>query len=287
MTTPDPVDPTGDDSPTGPVDLPPLPPAQAPADASAPAGATPWDAPGPIPPSGPWGASASPGPAGPASPGPAAPAGSTDSVPSSSAPPSWSDSARPPVPPRAQTPPGLVAGIVLVVIGVAFLLVRVADMTLGGSTWPLWLIVPGLAMLAGSLAIPPRGGLGLAVPGTMLAIVGCILWVQDTYDLYATWAYAWALVAPTGPGLAMLIYGLVRGDHELARDGFRTFLVGIGLFLGFGFFFEGVIGISGHRIANLDEVLPYVLIGFGVLLVIASLFGGTPDRGSRRDARRA
>ena len=287
MTTPDPVDPTGDDSPTGPVDLPPLPPAQAPADASALAGGTPWDAPGPIPPSGPWGASASPGPAGPASPGPAAPAGSTYSVPGSSAPPSWSDGARPPVPPRAQTPPGLVAGIVLVVIGVAFLLVRVADMTLGGSTWPMWLIVPGLAMLAGSLAIPPRGGLGLAVPGTMLAIIGCILWVQDAYDLYATWAYAWALVAPTGPGLAMLIYGLVRGDHELARDGLRTFLVGIGLFLGFGLFFEGVIGISGHRIANLDEVLPYVLIGFGVLLVVASLFGGKPGRDERRDTRRA
>ena len=291
MTTPDPVDPTGDDSPTGPVDLPPLPPARAPADASAPAGAAPWDAPGPIPPSGTWGASANPGPAGsgpaaPGSSGPAGPAGSTYSGPPSSAPPSWSDGARPPVPPRAQTPPGLVAGIVLVVIGVAFLLVRVADMALGGSTWPLWLIVPGLAMLAGSLAIPPRGGLGLAVPGTMLAIVGCILWVQDTYDLYATWAYAWALVAPTGPGLAMLIYGLVRGDHELARDGFRIFLVGIGLFLGFGLFFEGVIGISGHRIANLDEVLPYVLIAFGVLLVVASLFGGKPDRGNRRDARR-
>ena len=138
----------------------------------------------------------------------------------------------------------------LVVIGVAFLLIRVADMTLGSTSWPLWLIVPGLAMLAGSFAIPPRGGLGLAVPGTMLAIVGGILWVQDAYGLYATWAYAWALVAPTGPGLAMLLYGLVRGDHELAADGFRTFLVGIGLFLGFAFFFEGVIGISGHRIAN-------------------------------------
>jgi len=292
MTTPDPVDPTRDDSPTGPVDLPPLPPAKAPADASAPAGAAPWDAPGPIPPSGTWGASANPGPAGsgpaaPGSSGPAGPAGSTYSGPPSSAPPSWSDGARPPVPPRAQTPPGLVAGIVLVVIGVAFLLVRVADMTLGGSTWPMWLIVPGLAMLAGSLAIPPRGGLGLAVPGTMLAIIGCILWVQDAYDLYATWAYAWALVAPTGPGLAMLIYGLVRGDHELARDGLRTFLVGIGLFLGFGLFFEGVIGISGHRIANLDEVLPYVLIGFGVLLVVASLFGGKPGRDERRDTRRA
>ena len=148
------------------------------------------------------------------------------------------------------------AGIVLVVIGVVVLLARLADMALGSSSWPLWIIVPGLAMLVGSLAIPPRAGLGLAIPGTIIAIVGGILWVQDTYDLYATWAYAWALVAPTGPGLAMLIYGLARGDRELAADGFRTTLVGLGLFLGFALFFEGVVGMSGHQIANLDEVLP-------------------------------
>jgi hypothetical protein len=133
-------------------------------------------------------------------------------------------------------------------------------------------------MLAGSLAIPPRAGLGLAIPGTIIAVVGAILWVQEASGLYATWAYAWALVAPTAPGLAMLIYGLARGDHDLAADGFRTFLVGIGLFLGFALLFEGVIGISGHHIANLDEVLPYILVGFGVLLVVASLFGGQRNR---------
>lgn len=296
MTTPDPVDPMRDDSPTAPVDLPPFPPVQPPADTTSSAdGPVPWDVPGPIPPSGAWGATAGPAPAagparaaGPApAPGPGpAPSGQTSSAPGPgyAAPPSWTVNARPPA--QEQTAPGLVAGIVLVVIGVAFLLVRVVDITLGASSWPLWLIVPGLAMLAGSLAIPPRGGLGLAVPGTILAIVGGILWVQEYYGLYATWAYAWALVAPTGPGLAMLLYGLVRGDRELAGDGFRTLLVGIGLFLGFAFFFEGVVGISGHRIANLDEVLPYVVIGFGVLLVVASLFGGgRRDRGDRRDRR--
>lgn len=163
-------------------------------------------------------------------------------------------------------------------------LAKMIAVTIGSGSWPLWIIVPGLAMVAGSLAIPPRGGLGLAVPGTIIAIVGGILWVQDAYGLYATWAYAWALVAPTGPAVTMLVYGLVRGDRELADDGFRTLLVGVGLFLGFAFFFEGVIGLSGHRIANLDAVLPYVVIGFGVLLVVSSLFGGgNRDRRHRRD----
>ncbi len=279
MTAPDPFDPLAGDSPTSPNDLPPSPPAQAPPDAAPPPGPAPWDPPGPVPPSGQApGAVSSPGTPGtvpyPGTPGAGASgpsvamAGSTASM--------------PPAQPQARTSPGIVAGIVLVVVGLAFLLIRLADMTFGSATWPLWIIVPGLAMLAGSFAIPPRGGLGLAIPGTMIAIVGGILWVQEAYGLYATWAYAWALVAPTGPGLAMLIYGGVHGDHELAADGFRTFLVGIGLFLGFAFFFEGVIGISGHSIPNVDEVLPYVVIGFGVLLVVASLFGGGRDRGDRR-----
>jgi hypothetical protein len=86
----------------------------------------------------------------------------------------------------------------------------------------------------------------------------------------------------------MLVYGLVRGDRDLMGDGFRTTLVGLGLFVGFAFFFEGVVGISGHRIANADQVLPIVAIGLGVLLVVASLFGGDRerDRAARRERRR-
>ncbi|MHB8958544.1 MAG: hypothetical protein ACYDAN_02845 [Candidatus Limnocylindrales bacterium] len=178
----------------------------------------------------------------------------------------------------------------LVVVGSIFLALQVGNYTLGPDAWPLWLIVPGVAMVAGALFIPSRGGLGLAIPGAILAIVGGILWVQATYDLYATWAYAWALVAPTGPGLAMLLYGAVHRDADLARDGLGATLTGLGLFLGFGLFFEGVVGISGHRIENLDQVLPYAAIGLGVLLIIlAFIDGGRRDtwRDQRRAERRA
>ena len=176
--------------------------------------------------------------------------------------------------PARSTPPGLVAGVILVIIGAAVLVTRVVDLSFGGATWPLWIVVPGVAMLVGSFFIPPRGGLGLAIPGAIVTMVGLILWVQEAYGLYATWAYAWALVAPTAPGLGMLLYGLVQRDGELARDGLRTTLVGLGLFLGFMLFFEGVLGLSGSPIENLDEILPYALIGLGVLLVVLSFFGG-------------
>jgi hypothetical protein len=265
MTTPDPSGPAPDDSPTAPVDLPPLAPTSP---------AEPPPLPGPPPVEPPQFATAPP----PSAPPPSGPPPFTTDA----AKPSWTVGARPR---ETSQPgqPGLVAGIVLVVIGAVFLVVRVIDITFGASSWPLWIIVPGLAMLAGSLAIPSRAGLGLAIPGAMIAIVGGILWVQDANGIYGTWAYAWALVAPTGPGLAMLVHGLTRGDRPLIGDGFRTTLVGLALFIGFGIFFEGVIGISGHRIANLDEVLPYIVIGFGILLVVGSLFGG----GNRRDRPRA
>ena len=164
-------------------------------------------------------------------------------------------------------------GIILVVGGALLLVGRLTDLTLGPSAWPLWLIVPGVAMVIGSFAIPPRGGLGLAIPGAILAMLGSVLWVQAATGLYSTWAYAWALVVPTGPGLGMLLYGLVRRDGELARDGLRTTLVGLALFIGFGLFFEGVLSLSGFEFSNVREILPYAAIGLGVVLVVASFAG--------------
>lgn len=188
----------------------------------------------------------------------------------------------PTVPPTAPAPSeprprgidrgALVGGIVLVALGLGFLAVQVVDVEV--ETWPLFIIIPGVALFLASFAVGGREGLGLAIPGAIVATVGAVLWVQETYDLYETWAYAWALVAPGAVGLAMLVYGLFRGDGELAGNGVRTLLVGIGLFLGFALFFEGVIGLSGDRFADLDTVLPIAVIGLGALLVVLSFFGG-------------
>jgi hypothetical protein len=222
----------------------------------------------------------------PSGPPPGPPSGPPPGAPSAAPPSGYPQAGPPPMAGTSSTPPGLVLGVILVVVGSVFLALRVADVSIGPGAWALWIIVPGLALLLGSLAIPPRGGLGLAIPGAILATVGAILWVQEAYGLYSTWAYAWALVAPTAPGFAMLLYGGVRGDHELAADGLRTMLIGLGLFLGFGLFFEGVVGISGHRIQNLDQVLPYAAIGLGALLVVLSLFGSGSGRRQRRRERR-
>ncbi|HET7727559.1 MAG TPA: hypothetical protein VFK54_09560 [Candidatus Limnocylindrales bacterium] len=175
----------------------------------------------------------------------------------------------PPVRPAERLDRGpLVAGVVLVVVGLAFLAGRFVTIELGVETWPLWIVVPGVAMLIGSLFIPDRGGVGLAIPGGIVTMVGLVLWVQSATDLYATWAYAWALVAPGGVGVGMFLFGLFRGYRDIVANGLRTILVAIGLFLGFAFFFEAVIGLSGNRIADLDTVLPAALVVLGVVVLV-------------------
>jgi hypothetical protein len=242
MTTPDPN--------SQPAELPAAPP---------PPGATEAPATGTSPATG----EAAPPPAGPATPPPTG--GET---------PSWYPPSAAQGAASGPAPAGLVIGIILVVVGAVILAGRLTDITLGAAAWPLWIIVPGIAMILGSFAIPPRGGLGLAIPGGILTMVGVVLAFQAQTGLYETWAYAWALVAPGGVGLGMLLYGLARRDGELARDGLRTTLVGLGLFVGFGLFFEGVLGLSGQPFSNAREVLPYAAIVLGVVLVLVAFVGG-------------
>jgi hypothetical protein len=260
---------TPDDDLTAPVDLPfpgtPAPGTPVPADVPAP----------PPPPASPviaaGGSSAMP--SGDAA-GPVVPSWEPASVPSSAA-----AAARPSA--GSGSTPALVFGVLLVGVGALLLLTRLTDISLGGDAWPLWLVVPGVACLVASFALPQRQGLGLAIAGAIVTTIGLILWVQETYDAYSTWAYAWALVAPTAPGVGTLLYGAVKGDGELVRNGLRSTLVGLALFAGLALFFEGVIGLSGEPVASLGDVLPFAVIGLGVLLVVASVAGGSRGKAAR------
>ena len=58
-------------------------------------------------------------------------------------------------------------------------------------------------------------------------------------------------------------------------------LAGLGLFIGFGLFFENVVGFDeGHSNTILHAGLPYLAVAMGVLIVLANLI---PSPRSRRD----
>jgi hypothetical protein len=162
---------------------------------------------------------------------------------------------------------GLIVGGVLIVLGLLFLLERAFDVQFGRFGWPLFVIVPGVLLLAASLAVGGREASGLAVAGAITTVTGLVLAFQNATGLWATWAYAWALVGPAATGLGLVFYGALRGFPDLVSAGIKALGTGLALFAGFGLFFEGIIGLSGEPFLAGSELLPYLLIGLGVVLV--------------------
>jgi hypothetical protein len=165
---------------------------------------------------------------------------------------------------------GIVLGVVLIGLGLLFLLDRLVGVDLAEAGWPLFVIVPGILLFGWSVSQAGREGVGLAVAGGITTVVGLILAVQNATGLWSTWAYAWALVGPGGTGLGMAGYGLLRRETSLVTAGLRSIAAGIGLFLAFGLFFEGIIGLSGRPFLT-TEVGPYILIVAGLAVVTLGL----------------
>ena len=150
------------------------------------------------------------------------------------------------------------------------------------TSWPLWLVVPGVACLVALVRAP-------AAPGARARDRR-----RHRHDGRAD---------PVGPGDLRrlrdvgLRVGARRADRAGcrhaplrrregrrragARTGCGSTLVGLALFAGFALFFEGVIGLSGEPIAAFGEVLPFAVIGLGVLLVVASVAGGSRGKAAR------
>jgi hypothetical protein len=116
-----------------------------------------------------------------------------------------------------------VLGAALILLGILFLLGRyvraVFDFDIGHYAWPFFIIIPGLLLFMASFVFERRAGLTLAIFGSMVTTTGLILLVQNTFDVFASWAYAWALVAPTSFGLAKLVYGALRGMGNEVKSG--------------------------------------------------------------------
>lgn len=171
----------------------------------------------------------------------------------------------------------VVVGLGLIVAGALAIAARAAGVDVLGVGWPLFVIVPGVLLFAAAIAVGARAGVGLAIPGAIVTVAGVILAIQAATGLWATWAYVWALVAPGGVGLGLVLYGIVTGQREFVATGTPTLVVGLGLFLAFALFFEGILGLSGRAIIGLEPLLAIGLVVLGLVL-IASGFLRRRDR---------
>ena len=174
----------------------------------------------------------------------------------------------------------LVVGLFLVLLGVFFLASEQFGTDFGRYGWPIFVIVPGVFLLLMGLAIPHEGGLGAAIPGGIITTVGLVLAFQDATGAYASWAYAWALVAPGSVGVTLVLWGLLHRRWDIFDSGLRSAAMGLGLFIGFGLFFENVLSIDGGDSNTvLHNALPLMAVGLGVVIVLWNLFPSRPQSG--------
>lgn len=158
-----------------------------------------------------------------------------------------------------------VLGGLLVVLGLIFLAGEYLDVDIGQFGWPFYVIGPGLALVV--LGLTQRNGSGLTIAGSVITIVGLLLFYQNVTDHWESWAYAWALVAPGGSGVGMVLYGTRAGNAGMVRAGLWQCVVALGLFAAGFVFFEGMLGISGRRFPIPDWVMPAIVIVLGLFLL--------------------
>lgn len=167
----------------------------------------------------------------------------------------------------------LILGGGLVLLGVLGLLIEyvpIPGVDLGHYGWPFLIVVGGLLFMAFGAAV--EGASGLAVPGGIVLMAGVVLAVQNFFDAFETWAYAWALVAPGGVGVGLIVQGWIRRSRGEVRAGLRVLWVGVILFLVFGLFFEGVIHLSNWDLGIFGKLLvPVALILLGAWLLVRRL----------------
>ena len=143
----------------------------------------------------------------------------------------------------SSTRASLVGGALLILLGLVFLAGQVLNIQVWNFTWPFIIIgVGGLFFVAMLLGGKNLGA--LAIPGSIIAGIGLILFVQNTFNIWESWAYSWALII-LFVGIGIFIHGVWSGLPEARSSGLRVMRVGLVLFLVFGAFFGLLFTLTG------------------------------------------
>lgn len=177
-------------------------------------------------------------------------------------------------------------GLLLIAFGGAILILRAIGIdavdAARGWGWPLFIIVPGLALLAASLVPARPAGVGFAIAGAIVTTVGLILLYQWRSGDWESWTYAWALI-PAAAGLALVTYGAFAGRRNMVVGGLWMLGIAATLFIAGGWFFLGIF--AGEPRWESVDMWPIGLIVIGAIVVVGALLRG--DRTSGDPAPRS
>jgi hypothetical protein len=177
----------------------------------------------------------------------------------------------------------IVAGL-LIGAGILGLIAEWAELDLGGwlngSGWTLFIIVPGVILLAAGLLLR-RPVAGLTIAGTIVTAVGALLLYQDRTGHYESWSYAWALIAPGAVGLGLVLHGLRANDHAQLTVGARMLAIAAAIFVVGAWYFETVFR-TGRVPFDLGDSWPIVLVILGAIVLVLAFLGTGERTGSDR-----
>lgn len=167
----------------------------------------------------------------------------------------------------------LVGGAVLVAIG----LMSLAGQFFGrlgfwGMIWPFFIIGLGAMFFVGMFATG-KSAAGLAIPGTIIGMIGVMLFIQNVFNYWQSWAYGWTVIL-FSVGLGIFIMGWYAESESQRRSGIQLMKVGGILFLIFGGFFEMIF--NSFSLSKYLFPVALILLG-GYLLVVRSGLIGRKD----------
>ena len=127
--------------------------------------------------------------------------------------------------------------------------------------WPFFILGVGAAFFIGMVAGGHSFG-GLAVPGSVITTVGLILFFQNLFNIWETWAYAWALI-PCFAGTGTILAGIFERNRSAVIGGGWTLFSGLVMFAIFGSFLGGSVILS--------QYWPVLLIALGLVLLFTGI----------------
>jgi len=160
----------------------------------------------------------------------------------------------------------LLAGIMLVGFGLLILIGQVAGLGGWGNSWPYIVIGFGVLFFVGMVLGGKQSG-ALAIPGSILAGIGLMLLVQNLFNLWETWSYAWGLII-FFVGVGLFTFGLWSDRPDLRHSGARLVQLGLLLFLIFGAIFEFIFSYSGLGTHRGGLVWATILVLTGLFLLV-------------------
>ena len=152
-------------------------------------------------------------------------------------------------------------GLVLIGLGILFFMGQLFGLNVWGFIWPFFIIVAGSMFFVGMIS-GGRSTAALAIPGSVIVTIGLILLVQNVFNIWSTWAYAWTLLM-SAAGVGLVIAGNWGGQEQMRRVGRGIVLIGVVFFIIFGVLFEfGALLLGTQGLGS---------IFWGILLIIAGV----------------